>query len=361
MIMTDRHYWYELLKIETISNGIIDRLLEIYGSPAEIMKRKTIPEFTDFLQVKFEEVKSQERKIAYEYDHLIDQDIRLCIREDQDFPEKLKNIPDSPCALFVKGKLPPPAVPAIAIIGARESTAHGRWMAEKIAGELAVCGLPVISGMAEGIDGSGHKGALAAGGLTYAVLGCGIDICYPKCHEKLYEQISKNGGVISEYPPGTPGIAYYFPKRNRIISALSDIVLVVEAREKSGSLITVSYALEQGRDVMAVPGRPDDSFSFSCNRLIREGAGVCTCTEDILTQLDLLVPPEERISDSAAKLATLNEPETAIYNLLSGTPLHTDELIIRTGLSYSDLIQILISLELKGLATSPSNNMYQKK
>lgn len=359
--MTDRHYWYELLKIETISNGIIDRLLDIYGSPAEIMKRNTIPEFTDFLQIKFAEVRSREREIASEYDHLMNQDIHMCLRDDRDFPEKLKNIPDRPCAIFVKGKLPPPAVPAIAIVGARKATPHGRWLAEKFAGELAVCGFSVISGMAEGIDGSGHRGTLAAGGLTYAVLGCGIDICYPRCHEKLYDQISKNGGIISEYPPGTPGLAYYFPKRNRIISALSDIVLVVEAREKSGSLITVSYALEQGRDVMAVPGRPDDAVSFSCNRLIREGAGICTCTEDILTQLDLLVPPEERISDSAAKLAALDESETAIYNLLSGTPLHTDELIIRTGLSYSNLIQILISLELKGLATSPSNNMYQKK
>ncbi len=359
--MTDRHYWYQLLNIETISNGIIDSLIDIYGSPAEIMNRSTIPELTDFLQTKFAEVKSRSCELAAEYDHLVNQDIHMYLRGDSDFPEKLKNIPDSPCALFVKGKLPPPAVPAIAIVGARKATSHGRWLAEKLAGELAVCGLIVISGMAEGIDGSGHRGALDAGGLTYAVLGCGVDICYPQCHEKLYKEICKTGGVISEYPLGTQGLPYHFPKRNRIISALSDIVLVVEAREKSGSLITVSYALEQGRDVMAVPGRPDDVFSYSCNRLIREGAGVCTCTDDILTQLDLMVPPEERISDSAAKLATLNESETSVYNLLSGTPLHTDELIIRTGLSYSQLIQILISLELKGLATNPSNNMYQKK
>lgn len=173
-----------------------------------------------------------------------------------------------PYGLFVKGELPNPNAPAVAIIGARRCTHHGGIIAEHTAAELTRAGILIISGLAIGIDSCSHQGALSAGGKTYAVMGCGPDICYPSSHRNLYEQIASHGGILSEYPPGREVRPAYFPLRNRIISGLADLVLVVEARERSGSLITVDQALEQGREVMAVPGRPDDPLSVGCNRLI---------------------------------------------------------------------------------------------
>lgn len=176
-----------------------------------------------------------------------------------------------PYGLFVKGELPNPNAPAVAIIGARRCTHHGGIIAEHTAAELTRAGILIISGLAIGIDSCSHQGALSAGGKTYAVMGCGPDICYPSSHRNLYEQIASHGGILSEYPPGREVRPAYFPLRNRIISGLADLVLVVEARERSGSLITVDQALEQGREVMAVPGRPDDPLSVGCNRLIPGG------------------------------------------------------------------------------------------
>ena len=174
------------------------------------------------------------------------------------------------------------AAPAAAIIGARLASGYGREQARRFARRLASRGITIISGMARGIDGIAQKAALDAGGRSYAVLGCGVDICYPEENRELYDRLLQEGGIISEYPPGTYPEARLFPQRNRIISGLSDLVLVIEARKKSGTLITVDMALEQGREVYALPGRVSDSLSDGCNRLIRQGAGAATCPEDIL-------------------------------------------------------------------------------
>ena len=174
------------------------------------------------------------------------------------------------------------ADPAAAIIGARLASGYGREQARRFARRLASRGITIISGMARGIDGIAQKAALDAGGRSYAVLGCGVDICYPEENRELYDRLLQEGGIISEYPPGTYPEARLFPQRNRIISGLSDLVLVIEARKKSGTLITVDMALEQGREVYALPGRVSDSLSDGCNRLIRQGAGAATCPEDIL-------------------------------------------------------------------------------
>ena len=174
------------------------------------------------------------------------------------------------------------ADPAAAIIGARLASGYGREQARRFARRLASRGITIISGMARGIDGIAQKAALDAGGRSYAVLGCGVDICYPEENRELYDRLLQEGGIISEYPPGTYPEARLFPQRNRIISGLSDLVLVIEARKKSGTLITVDMALEQGREVYALPGRVSDALSDGCNRLIRQGAGPATCPEDIL-------------------------------------------------------------------------------
>ena len=172
--------------------------------------------------------------------------------------------------------------PAAAIIGARLASGYGREQARRFSRRLSSRGITIISGMAMGIDGIAQKAALDAGGKTCAVLGCGVDICYPEENRDLYERLLKEGGLISEYPPGMPPQAKLFPQRNRIISGLSDLVLVIEARKQSGTLITVDMALEQGREVFALPGRVSDALSDGCNRLIRQGAGAATCPEDIL-------------------------------------------------------------------------------
>ena len=201
---------------------------------------------------------------------------------EEGFPEKLREIPDPPFGIYYKGSMPLENEPAAAIIGARLASGYGREQARRFGRRIGARGISVISGMARGIDGIAQKAALDAGGRSYAVLGCGVDICYPEENRDLYERLQQQGGILSEYPPGMQPIAKLFPPRNRIISGLSDLVLVIEARKRSGTLITVDMALEQGREVYALPGRVSDALSDGCNRLIRQGAGPATCPEDIL-------------------------------------------------------------------------------
>ncbi len=203
---------------------------------------------------------------------LIKREINYLTREDDGFPERLKRIPSSPKGIYYMGELPDENVPSVAIIGARNCSGYGRQMAREFALEIAGAGIQVISGMAMGVDGIAQNAALSAGGRSFAVLGGGVDICYPAENAKLYERLLDNGAVISEYAPGTPTIGRNFASRNRIISGLSDAVLVIEARQRSGTLITVGFALDQGKDVYALPGRVNDSLSLGCNELIKDGA-----------------------------------------------------------------------------------------
>jgi len=191
---------------------------------------------------------------------------------DSSYPHRLRDIPDAPEALFFYGRLPDDSLPSVAVIGARNCSGYGRQMAREFARELAENGIQVISGMARGIDGLAEDAAMSAGGYACSVLGCGIDTCYPRENKGLYDRCMASGCILSEYAPGTPPNPRFFPARNRIISGLSDSVIVIEAREHSGTLITVNMALEQGRDIYALPGRINDSLSYGCNLLIRDGA-----------------------------------------------------------------------------------------
>ncbi|MBQ7841445.1 MAG: DNA-processing protein DprA [Lachnospiraceae bacterium] len=203
------------------------------------------------------------------------------------FPKRLAEIPDPPVALFGMGRMPDFSQKTAAVIGARECSGYGRQTAAIFAAGLASAGVTIVSGMARGVDGIAQRAALDAGGSCVAVLGCGVDICYPPENRILYERLKKEGCLLSEYPPGTQPQARFFPERNRIISGLSDLVLVTEAREKSGTLITVDMALEQGRDVYAVPGRITDSCSVGCNRLIANGAGMAVSVSQLLQDLNM--------------------------------------------------------------------------
>jgi len=360
--MEHREYWYWLLTARTLNYTTCRKLLRSCGSPEEIWRAGHL-DLTENQCAELAARRAGISSIMKEYHTLLKKGVRMVLEEDSDYPNRLHRIPDAPPGLFLKGRLPKENVPSAAIVGSRKASPHGKWMAEQLAYDLAYLGFSVISGMAEGIDGCGHRGALDAGGNTYAVLGCGIDQCYPRSHSRLEEEILENGGVLSEYGPGAPGLPVNFPNRNRIISGLSDVVIVVEARERSGSLITADRALEQGREVMAVPGRPDDNDSEGCNRLIKQGAAMCTGAEDVLHQLDL--SPDygtgKKVSlEKIDPVNSLNAEERIVLSALSGEPKHVERIASETGLSITELWSAVMKLELMGYVRSVTAGMYQR-
>ncbi len=279
--------------------------------------------------------------------------IQYIQQTDEAYPEKLRFHKGMPKGIYLLGNLPDPERPSVAIVGARRSSSYGNETARFFAGELARAGVQIISGMAWGIDGMAHMGALEAGGDTYAVLGCGVDICYPQGHRRLYEEIQKTGGILSELAPGMPPKPGHFPARNRIISGLSDLVLVVEAKEKSGSLITADLALEQGKDVYAVPGRIGDSLSVGCLGLIKQGAGLADSPQVILSALGI----SEKCSKENTKIS-LAKDENIVYSWIRLQPVSLDELVQKTGLPVQKIMPILVELELKGCIREVRKNDY---
>ena len=242
----------------------------------------------------------------------------------KEYPERMMPFSDMPEGIYVKGRLPRDDRPSAAIVGGRVCSAYGREQARRFAREMAASGVQIISGLASGIDAAAHEGALEGGGTTFAVLGCGVNICYPRENYPLMRKIlAQEGGVLSEFPPGERPLAWHFPQRNRLISALADLVLVVEARKKSGSLITADFALEQGKSVYALPGRVNDSLSEGSNRLIAQGAGIAVEPSVLLEELGisgrspLSEPPGEQ-GDSAKRRTdrTYTEEERRILQAL---------------------------------------------
>ena len=238
----------------------------------------------------------------------------------------------------------------IAVVGGGIGTAP----MYQVTRELAAAGVQVISGMALGIDGAGHEGALAGGGKTYAVLGCGVDQCYPRSNYELYESIPFHGGLISEYSLKTPPVPRNFPVRNRIISGLSDVILVIEAKEKSGSLITAQAGLEQGKEIYALP-----ALSTGCNQLISEGAQVLFSPETVLENLGIFVKEKEKLSEKKQK--GLAKKEKMVYSCLDFEPRHIEEIALRTGLSVSQSMDALLELELGGYAVRTAGLYYTKR
>lgn len=272
------------------SRGFL-RSLSSFGTPRELYRLTISGVLSEKVSERFQKKVAQMSEFTRGYDvagaygRMRERGIFLVTEGEPRFPRRLSRIPDKPYALYCAGKLPQEGKKAVALIGARDCTAYGRYMAQQYGAAFAKEGVQVISGMARGIDGIGQTAALEEGGYSLGVLGCGVDICYPRGNRELYEALLSGGGVCSEYPPGIEPRAVLFPPRNRIISGLCDAVLVVEAREKSGTLITVDMALEQGREVYAVPGRVTDPLSGGCNRLIRQGAGMASSPEEFLGEL----------------------------------------------------------------------------
>lgn len=296
-------------------------------------------------------------EIQKEWKVLQEKRIHFKYHKDRDYPEKLKQIEDYPLGLFYRGELPG-MNKAIAIVGSRIPTVYGVEMAGYFARELARNKVSVISGMAFGIDVAAHKGALDAGGFTYGILGCGPDVVYPKENYYVYERMIHQGGIISEYKPGELPMSYRFPERNRIISALSDGVLVVEAKTKSGSLITADQALEQGKDVFALPGRATDVLSQGCNWLIREGARIVTEPNHILEELFQLYENNEKNNNVLDN--SLDNREKIVYDCLSLDPKTVEDIINETNYTVSEVISILFRLELNGYIKQVIRNHYIK-
>lgn len=280
--------------------------------------------------------------------------------EDKDYPQRLKSLARMPVGLYVKGRLPLENRPTVAIAGARMCSAYGRQQAFTYAKTLAEYGVQVISGLAYGIDASAHEGALAGGGKTYAVLGCGVDICYPKENYPLYRNmLIKGGGVVSEFPLGSAPESWHFPVRNRIISGLSDVVLIVEAKERSGSLITADYALEQGKAVFALPGRVGDELSRGCNYLLYQGAGVAYQPECILHELGISTSPPHTVKIEKDK-NNFSEEMNQVYNCLEILPKSLGELREETGLIMPILSKILLNLQAQGYVEESYRNYWRK-
>ena len=277
-----------------------------------------------------------------------------------EYPEKLNNYPKMPEILFVKGRLPDRKKPSIAIVGARACSTYGRIQAFRYAKVLSSAGVQIISGMAYGIDAEAHKGALEGGTATYAVLAGGVDICYPAGNKALYERILREGGgIISEQLPGMRARNYFFPARNRIISGLADMVLIVEAREKSGSLITARWALDQGKTVYAIPGPVNEELSIGCHKLIYDGAGIAYSPEILLRELGMNYENKVK-SDSKNDLGLASDLKL-VYSCLDLRPKSTDFLIQKTGLPPRQIGSLLLELKLSGLIREIGRHYYIKE
>ncbi|MBI5149253.1 MAG: DNA-protecting protein DprA [Candidatus Omnitrophica bacterium] len=283
------------------------------------------------------------------------QDIRVLTFQDKEYPSRLRDIADAPVVIYVRGQLVSDSSPAIAVVGSRRASLYGMGVAEQFAGRLAELGITVVSGMAKGIDAAAHRGALRAGGATVAVLGCGLNTIYPPENEKLFAEITAGGAVVSEFPMTMPPIAHNFPRRNRIISGLSLGVIVVEAAQKSGALITADFALEQGREVYAVPGNVNSATSQGVHNLIKQGAKLVTSVEDILEDLSphLRGATDETRKDAPVKeskdLTALTQAERLVYDSINDRPVHIDDLADRCGTDVLRMTVALSRLELKHL------------
>ena len=295
------------------------------------------------------------------YKYVLEEDIRCICLFDEDYPKKLKHIHDIPFQIFYKGQMPDESERIISIVGARRCTGYGKSYTSEISELLVKNGLSVMSGMASGIDTYAHEGALKGKGRTFAILGCGVDVCYPTKNLGLYHEIIKNGGILSEYGPKTPPQAELFPRRNRIISGLCDVLLVMEAKERSGSLITAQFALEQGKDIFALPGRICDSLSKGTNDLIAQGAGIITSPKQLISDICETKNWEyQPVVFSEKGKFNLEKEQLLVYSCFDFNSKSIDEVVAETGLDIMTVLQNIMDLCDLGLIEESFMNQYIK-
>lgn len=348
--MTDARYWIALSMIPDIGPVTARRLIAAFGTPERVFGA-SIRELLEIDTVGMRRARSIRDFSAWhdvekQLERLERGDVTVTAIQSPSYPELLREIDDAPIVLYTRGKLIPKDRYSISIVGSRKPTPYGISVAESITEELARMGFTVVSGMARGIDSLAHRAALRRGGRTLAVLGSGIDIPYPPENKTLMEHIASSGCLISEFPPGTPPEKENFPKRNRIISGLSLGVLVVEATADSGSLITARSAMEQGREVFAIPGTVTSAHSTGTHVLIRQGARLVRHARDIVEELAPVL--KGFMKSDAETTQDLSEEEKRVCSFLSGEPKQIDDISRECGLPTAKMLGILLGLEMKG-------------
>jgi len=362
----DIFYWLALHLTPGVGSILIKRLLDRFKTPEAVFRAplKELLRIEGLGERVAGEIQKgpSEKVVKRELSRLEKTGGKFVTLKDDDYPKRLKDIYDPPALLYLRGELRREDELAVAVVGSKKTSAYGREVTERIGRDLARHGVTVVSGMARGIDSVAHQGALQGGGRTIAVLGCGVDMIYPSENRNLFHQIIEQGAVLSEFPMGSPPEAGHFPRRNRIISGLSIGVVIVQASAESGSLITAGYALEQGREIFAVPGNIGAEGSRGTNRLIKEGAKLVESSEDILEEV---LPQWRREGEMAQKgedpVLTLTEAEKCLYGLLEETPLHIDALIRESQLDPGSVSSLLLNLELKGLISQWPGKCFSKK
>ncbi len=387
----ERAFTEKLCSVKGLNGSVGLSLIDYFGSAKDVFEAddKTLSKLLPpSLSTHLQKIKNEE-STAYPDKKTDDKNsINFITIHDPGYPNKLRSIPDAPLGLWYIGSLPSADLPSVAVIGARECSEYGEYIARDLGRALAKAGVQVISGMARGIDGISQQAAADEGGRSFGVLGSGVDICYPPSNRKLYESLKKGGGIISIYPPGDQAIPRNFPPRNRIVSGLSDAVIVIEARQKSGTLITVDMALEQGREVYAVPGRITDRLSDGCNGLIGQGASVFLSPEIFLAELSEIMASRENSSlirekESRIKKTTLskritdlhrkysgsndlppglNEDAAKILSLLDLTPKNAQDVLDKLeGYDYPTVSMILMQLIIDGYAEQVGQGNFIRK
>ncbi len=344
--------WIALGRVRSLGPVLIKRLLQALGSPEAIFAAgrdqlvgikgvsssaaESLGEGPDI------EFAKRQLEIARR------RGLKLLTSNSAEYPSRLRQIYDPPFLLYVRGGLCESDDRAVALVGSRHATHYGKSVAEEIATQLAQADVTVVSGFARGIDSISHRAAIASGGRTIAVLGCGLDIIYPPENVSMYEQIPQHGAIVSEFPLETRPEGPNFPRRNRIISGLCLGVVVVEAARKSGTLLTVHHALEQNREVFAVPGNITSAASAGTNELIRQGAHLVTSAEDILSELKFIIPRRDDRHTDVESMPDLNSDQADLLHHMKDGPVHVDALSRASGMSVQRLLELLLAMELKG-------------
>lgn len=359
----EREVIYWLCQIPFLGPDTMGKMREKAGSISALfnIEEKHWVEWKILNGGQAESLKKEKRnfvRTAEEYHTLGKRGIRFITILDKEYPNRLRQIKNYPWGIYVRGALPEDERASLAIVGSRLATRYGQELARCFGEELGRAGVQIVSGLAAGIDACGHGGALQGGGKSFGVLGCGINICYPKENYPLFERLAAEGGILSEFPLGSRPLAQHFPIRNRIISGLSDAVLVVEARERSGSLITAGLALDQGKEVFAVPGRATDPGSAGCNQLIQHGALLIQNPGDILEIFGIYYEKRLKIHEKNEK--GLAKKEKMVYSVLDLQPKNIDDVVKEAGLPLSEGMMILLDLELKGFAVHEGGNYYSR-
>ncbi len=357
--------WIGLSLVHGIGPALFYQLIGRFGSPTEVLNgaAQAVKELGSPRPGYLEELKDVgqlRQRAERELEALKKIGGRALIRDKPGYPELLHHIGLPPPVIYLQGDSTLLEMTSVAVVGSRAATSYGRRVSRTIARDLALAGLCVVSGLALGIDATAHSGALDAAGATIGVLGCGLDVVYPRGNRRLYEQLRASGLLISEYPLGTPPEGFRFPARNRIIAGLSRAVVVVEASKKSGSLITVQHALEQGREIFAVPGQVDSVKSAGTHWLVQQGATLAVSAADIIGHLGMdygSAAALKAATNPRAKLAKLEPNLQVVLSIIEPYPQSREALLQRSGLGAAEFTEVLLRLELEGLVETTPGNM----